>query len=39
MNSAARSTPQVSARAVRAAHQEYMFPCMAPLYDDPLALV
>ena len=39
MNLAAWPTLQVNARAVRAAHQKYMVPCVAPLYDDPLALV
>ncbi len=39
MNLAAWPTLQVNARAVTAAHQEYMVPCMAPLNDDPLALV
>jgi hypothetical protein len=39
MSLAAWLTLQVNARAVTAARQEYMVPCVALLYDDPLALV
>jgi 4-aminobutyrate aminotransferase len=34
-----QSSLQASTQAVKDAHNEFMFPCAPPLYDDPLVLV
>jgi len=39
MRVSGRSAAQTSSQAVRSDHQEYLFPCAPPLYDEPLVLV